>query len=206
VSEFTSGQVKQRRAEIDHKDLDLKSKEQKVEQLSVQLNQVRTNKEYAALQHEIANVKADASLLEDEVLALMELIDRDERDRRAHDAKVKEAEQAAQRAQEEVNTRSAEVDGRIQSLRGERETFQSGMERELRELYERLFQSKEGQAVVKAIPAGGDERSCSGCFIRLTSNTTNLLMAGQKMIRCHSCGRILYIDDDEREAAEAAGL
>jgi predicted nucleic acid-binding Zn-ribbon protein len=31
----------------------------------------------------------------------------------------------------------------------------------------------------------------------LTTNTVSLLMGGDKLVYCHSCGRILFLADDE---------
>ena len=72
-------------------------------------------------------------------------------------------------------------------------------------LYERLLGTKDGQAVVRATRADADNRVCSGCFMRLTSNTTSLLMGAGEVVRCHSCGRMLYIDDEPEDRADLIG-
>lgn len=66
--------------EIDSKELELKTDEEKVNKYNVQLNAIKTNKEYSALCSEIGCKKADMSLLEDEILSTMsklEVVDKE---------------------------------------------------------------------------------------------------------------------------------
>ena len=58
------------------KELDLKAKEQGIVTTNAQLMTLKTNKEYQAKLFEIENIKADKSVLEDEILKLMEESDK----------------------------------------------------------------------------------------------------------------------------------
>ncbi len=60
-----------RQKEIDRKELDLKTDEGEITKYNVQLNSIKTNKEYTALCTEIGSKKADMSILEDEILSTM---------------------------------------------------------------------------------------------------------------------------------------
>ena len=57
--------------EIDRKELDLKTDEGEISKYNVQLNSIKTNKEYTALCSEIGSKKADMSILEDVILNTM---------------------------------------------------------------------------------------------------------------------------------------
>jgi hypothetical protein len=131
-------------------------------------------------------------------------LDQQEQSRRERETHIRDAEKALHDLAEQVAKKTAELDAALAEVRAERESVVAGVDPELREFYERLFRSRDGRGIVRATPAGGDERFCSGCFIRLTSNTTSLLLLGAGLLRCPSCGRILYIDDEEPEAAEPA--
>src|SRR3989338_8624390 len=58
------------------KEIDLQEKEANVKKLQFQLFQIKTNKEYQTMQHEIEGLKADNSRLEDEILLMMEEADK----------------------------------------------------------------------------------------------------------------------------------
>src|SRR3989338_9524733 len=57
------------------KEVDLASKETTMKKYNLQLMSVKTNKEYTSLQNEIEGLKADNSVLEEEILNFMEEID-----------------------------------------------------------------------------------------------------------------------------------
>src|SRR3989338_8224598 len=57
------------------KEGDLLSKEEKTKKLQAQLYQLKTNKEYAAMEMEIKGLKADQSVLEDEILRLLDAVE-----------------------------------------------------------------------------------------------------------------------------------
>ena len=54
------------------KEGDLEAKEVNIKKYQQQLNQVKTNKEYTALQEEIGRIKADNSLIEEAILNLFD--------------------------------------------------------------------------------------------------------------------------------------
>ena len=187
-----------RRRELDRKELDLKALEEKVDKLTVQLNTAQTNREYEAFRHEIAVLKADASKIEDESLTMLESLDFTRKRQEEAKAKVKQAEAAHAAKKGEIAALQQAVDREVAELQKKREDGLVALKPTFREMYERLHAGHGGQAVVGA--RGG---ACGGCFMNLTSNTINHLMAENELIRCHSCGRILYLvrdgDEDEEE-------
>ena len=183
--------------EIDRLELDLKTQEGKIEKLNIQLNTVKTNKEYSTLQHEIAVHKADASHIEDQMLALMDEMDGFEAGRDDRRSELAARETRLREMEEHAKSESAAIDTKADALRRERAERLTGISDETKLIYERLMATRDGRAMVRATRLTGDMRSCSGCYMRLTSNSTSILMSGEILVRCNSCGRILYIDDDE---------
>ena len=55
-----------------NKEIDLETKEGVIKKYQIQLYQIKTNKEYQSLQKEIGTIKADNSVLEEEILQIME--------------------------------------------------------------------------------------------------------------------------------------
>jgi len=177
---------------VDKKELELKRVEEKIRVLQGQLNRVKTNREFTALQHEIAGFKADASLLEDESLQMLERTDIARQRIADAEATLAEAEKSCVAHREAIRARQEKVDQEIGTLLQQRSAPLAEVNRSHREMYEQLRTRSDGMAVVAA-----RNGVCQGCFMNLTSNTVNLLMGGDELIRCHSCGRILFLDDQD---------
>jgi hypothetical protein len=57
------------------KEMDLESREGSIKKFQSQLNQIKTNKEYSALEGEIARTRADNSLIEEDILKIFDQMD-----------------------------------------------------------------------------------------------------------------------------------
>ena len=168
---------------------DLGQKEQQTKKFQVQLYQVKTNKEYAALQLEISGLKADQSVLEEEILKLMEEVDRAKSQMAAERTALK-AEEAT------LNGRIAAVEQESERLKASMEQMQAGraqllpkVDSKMLSQYERILERKEGSALV---PVRGD--ACSGCNMVLPPQAINEVQMNTRLIPCESCARILYIE------------
>jgi len=53
--------------------------------------------------------------------------------------------------------------------------------------FERLFNSK-GDAAVVAL----EHEVCTGCHMKVTTQTAHRVKAGKEIVSCENCGRILY--------------
>mgnify|MGYP000483549911 CR=1 FL=1 len=182
------GRIKQLRAQIHAREVDLRTVEAEAEKLTVQLNSARTNKEYNALQQEIAARKADASRIEDDLLAMMgdvEELEADARDRERSIAQL-ERQQADEAAA--VASGTADIDGQVAKLRKARAAACAGVEPALLEEYERIAAKKGASALA---PVVGE--SCQGCFMQLPPQFVHSLRGSRKTVRCPSCSRILYM-------------
>ena len=71
---FKDSEEKLKKVELERKqkEMDLKTKEDQIKKQQGQLFQIKTNKEYAALEKEIGSAKADNSILEEEILKLFD--------------------------------------------------------------------------------------------------------------------------------------
>lgn len=177
---------------LDSREIDLKETESRIARLEVQINTVKTNKEYAALQHEILGLKANLSKLEDDILQMMDQI---ETDRVALDDITREseaAEAAAKERKEAIENALGDADARIERLARERAELTAKIPPKYLSPYERLLRKGDDRAM-----AACRGFVCEACRMSLTANTVSLLMAGDKLIFCHSCGRILYLARDE---------
>ncbi len=172
------------------KEIDLESKEGSIKKFQSQLYQIKTNKEYSALEGEIARVKADNSLIEEEILKIFDQLDAENQKiaKEKEFLKVEEVMLAEEKKKfdEEVRRLRAEVD----NLRTQRTALAEGIDKSILAKYDRILKSKDGLAVV---PVAGD--SCQGCFRILPPQVIHEIKMKKDLVFCGSCARILYLEE-----------
>jgi uncharacterized protein len=179
-----------REIEVGKKNLEVEAgaKREAIERYRSQQLQTRKNEEYTALQHEIQAAEKDIVAIEDRELALME-----EAEALAPDITAAEAEHASEqekiaKAIGALEGRAANIREKIQEMDAGRAAACEGLDEDLLESYERLFESKGGGAVVAV-----EHDVCTGCHMRVTSQTALEAKAGKGIVHCPNCGRILYL-------------
>lgn len=170
-------------------EMDLGLKEQQVKKLQVQLFQLKTNKEYSAMQKEIEGFKADKSVLEERILLLMEEIDRAKQRLGAEREQLKAREALMAARLKEIEAETQRVRSCLEQLRAARSAVTPKVEPGILSQYERILEHKEGQALV---PIRGD--ACGGCNMVLPPQLINEVQLGGRLVPCESCARILYVE------------
>ena len=161
-----------------------------IEKLSQQLNQVKSNKEYQALLHDIEGVRSDRRYEEEKILETMESIE-------LVDGQLKELDEEIGRKQErlddeesEINALIAEIDEELSDLEGQRAELAGPVPADALRTYETLLNTTKGQAL-----AAVGVHTCTGCSSHLPLNLINRLHIGESFVTCPSCNRILYERD-----------
>ena len=171
------------------KETDLAQKEQQTKKLQVQLYQIKTNKEYSALQMEIGGLKADQSVLEEEILKLMEEVDRAKAQVASERERLKTEEAALNGRLAVIGQESQRITASIEHLKAARAEIAPRVDPPALSQYERILDRKEGSALV---PVRGN--ACSGCNMVLPPQAINEVQMNTRLIPCESCTRILYIE------------
>jgi predicted nucleic acid-binding Zn-ribbon protein len=169
---------------------ELQTREAQVKKLQGQLFQVKTNKEYAAMQHEIDALKADNSLLEEAVLKTFDAIDQAGKDRKAEQAKLAEQQERLRRERERVERELEAVRAQIAKLELDRKTLTPDVPAPALSVYERILGIRDGLAMVPLVNG-----SCGGCHRRLPPQVINQVYLKAALVTCESCNRILYSDE-----------
>jgi predicted nucleic acid-binding Zn-ribbon protein len=170
-------------------ELNIRSADDELQRLEARLNQVRTNAEFDAVKLQIKSTKDERSKNEEEVLALLDQIESAKSEAAARE---REAEQATRDHQEflaNCETLRAERSGELAVAQKDRERASSGLAPDLLDLYDRLFRSREGLAVVSV-----ENLICQGCYTGITPNDEALLTAATTLVQCKFCSRIVYLD------------
>lgn len=176
--------------EIDSKELDLKTDEGEITKYNVQLNSIKTNKEYTALCSEIGSKKADMSILEDEILNTMSIFESVNEKYNKLQEDLRREEESLKDLIESVNADVKKTDIEIEEIQNDQKKYIDALDEDSLNSYNRLSNIKGGKAVVAVI-----DNMCDGCSMKITAQTLNLLMGGNELVFCQSCSRILYLEE-----------
>ena len=172
------------------KEMDLQAREANIKKLQSQLFQVKTNKEYSAMQREIDSSKADNSLLEEAILKGFDAIEEAAAARQQAHAKLTEAQGRFAAAQARIDQDSAEIQQRIAELERTRQLIVPDVPPKALTVYERILHLRDGVALVPLM-----KDTCGGCNRRLPPQVINKVYLKAELVMCESCNRILYFDD-----------
>jgi len=173
---------------------DLAAKEASVKKLQMQLYQIRTNKEYTALQHEIEGAKADNSVLEEEILKVMEQVDQQKVVLVTAKETLKGKGAELREATVVVEREIVELDAAIAHLQDQRGAVAPRVDPQLLGRYERILEKKNG---VGLVPVHVQRHACGGCHMNLPPQTINEIRLKERLIACESCARLLYYPEDD---------
>jgi predicted nucleic acid-binding Zn-ribbon protein len=153
-----------------------------------QLPEVKTNREYQAVQHEMATAQAELGAVEEKVLERMLEADTITADVKAVEAALtgQQREISAEKTaleQELVLVQKALVDATER-----RASLTAAVAPRLVALFEQVARARRGVAISLATRDG----SCSVCHVRLRPAVFQLVRQNDQIIQCESCQRILY--------------
>jgi len=153
-----------------------------------QLSAVKTNREYQAMQHEIATAQQELGAAEEKVLERMMEGD-------AIAAEIKQADAIHATRQKEVEAEkkalSTELTATEQSLKestSARAALVGELPKPLLALFEQVARVRKGVAICMATRDG----LCSVCHVRLRPPVFQQVRQNDAIVQCEVCNRILY--------------
>ncbi len=173
------------------KEIDFQEKEEQVKKLQLQLYQIKTNKEYQAMQHEIEGFKADNSRLEDEILTMMEEADNLGKELTREKELFAEAQRRLAEDRKKIEGEIATIENEIANLKLQRDELVGGIDKDVLSKYEKILTNRDGLALVPV-----KSHACQGCFINLPAQVINEIRMKDKIIICENCARMLYIEGE----------
>ncbi len=181
---------KARQVEVDRKrmELDVGTRTTSIARLKTQQYETRKNDEFQALGHEIERYEREIQQIEDQELELMEQADNLKTEIAAEEKKAGAAKESITRQLADLDTKGTTLQGRLAELTTERGEIAAKIDEDVLSRFERLFASK-GDAAIVAL----EHEVCTGCHMKVTTQTVVQVKAGKEIVSCEQCGRILYI-------------
>jgi predicted nucleic acid-binding Zn-ribbon protein len=164
-----------------------------------QLMEVKTNREYHAMQHEIDTAQGEVKRLEDQMLELMVAGDDITAALKGAEGALKTAEQQIVRDRADLDKQLEAAAATVDQLTRERGALAASVAAPTLALYEQVARGRKGVAVAVA----KDER-CSECHVRLRPQVYQHIRQNNSIIQCDSCQRVLYFIPPKAEEAAAA--
>lgn len=168
-------------------ELDVGTRTESINRLKTQQYQTRKNDEFRAIGHEIERYEGEISKIEDAELELMVQADTAKADLSAEEKKAAAVKESVARQQTDLEEKSNTLQSRLEELAKQRAELAGKIDEDLLSRFERLFESK-GDAVV--VPLEHDV--CTGCHMKVTTQTSHQVRAGKEIVSCENCGRILF--------------
>ena len=180
---------KARKVEMDRKklELDVGTRTESISRLKTQQYQTRKNDEFQAIGHEIERYENEIRKIEDEELELMIEADKLKADLGVEEKKAATVKESVARQTADLDAKSKTLESRLEELTKERAEIAGKIDEDLLGRFERLFKSK-GDAVVVPL----EHEVCTGCHMKVTTQTAHRAKAGKEIVSCENCGRILY--------------
>jgi hypothetical protein len=160
----------------------------RLEKFKDQLSAVKTNREYQAMQHEIATAQTDLGGVEEKVLERMV-----EADSLALEVKKAEASLAVQQKAIEAEKKAMaedliEEEAALAKASEARAAVVKDLDPRLMALFEQVARVRKGVAISTATRDG----LCALCHVRLRPSVFQQVRHNDAIIQCESCQRVLY--------------
>ncbi|MDR1196079.1 MAG: C4-type zinc ribbon domain-containing protein [Endomicrobium sp.] len=168
------------------KDAILDAKEKTIGKHSLELNTVKSNDTYKAMLLEIDKAKADKSVIEDEILDLMDKIEKENKIVKDSETELKEFELKIKDEIAGIESFVKKCSDDIKKIEEERELHKSKVNKNILGQYERIREGRNGQGICIV-----DGESCGGCGMVLRPQLINQAQKCQELIFCDNCSRIL---------------
>ena len=160
---------------------------EKLSKYKSQLMEVKTNREYQAMLHEIEKTKQEIEKKED--LTLVQMLALEELQERAKKAEgvLVEHKNKATKQDKLLKILSSQAQQKIEGYKKKRELLVTKIPTELNQRYDRISLVRNGVSLSEV-----KNQSCQACNVKLRPQLFNDIKTNQQIITCDSCNRILY--------------
>jgi predicted nucleic acid-binding Zn-ribbon protein len=186
---LTALKTKGQHLEMDRKklELDAGTRRESINRLKTQQYETRKNDEFRAMGNEIERYEKEIQGIEDQELELMDQAEKLKGELAIEGNKASGARESIARQMADLEQKGKTLEGQLNQLTAERTEIAGKVEEELLSRFERLFVSK-GDAAVVAL----EHEVCTGCHMKVTTQTAHRVKNGKEIVSCEQCGRILY--------------
>ncbi len=190
---IADGQAKLAQLEKERREqeLGLETAQDRLKKYQQQLNRIKTNREYDAIQTEIDVQKTSISEHEESILNIMTTSEEltETLEEYSQELETLKVQNVPKWEQLEIDLSS--IEDKLAIQQDHRKNVTVRLEGRLLVAYERIRKGKNGLAIVPI-----RKRACGGCFKTLPPQTIQEVRRTDSILICENCGRILYWDEN----------
>ena len=172
-------------------EMELMGVESRIQKYQGQLAEVKTNKEYQAMLHEIEGCREERAKLDEKILLDMEEAEKTQAAAKVHDDRLRARRQETERGKEALRQKTAGLEAEKKRLETERDGIQSGVPATLLDPFLKVSKQRKGLGLVPV-----REELCGGCHVRVMPKLIQEIRRSASLITCDSCKRFLYVYED----------
>ncbi|MFH1665689.1 MAG: C4-type zinc ribbon domain-containing protein [Candidatus Omnitrophota bacterium] len=182
--------LKNLQVEKNQKEIDMQDKEEKINKHQAQLYQIKNNKEYKALQQEIASIKADVSLIEEEIINLFDAIDGAQKRCDGEKRILEEEKRHVESEKEKLKAEEKALSAKTGEISVKRDEYSRMVEHAIMAEYEKIRENR-GRVALARI----ESECCGGCNMQLRQQVINEAQLKKNIVICGNCSRMLYVEE-----------
>jgi predicted nucleic acid-binding Zn-ribbon protein len=180
-------EVKGRQSEIKQVELEVDSHREKIQKFRSQQLQLKSNKEFKAMDDEIATVEKNIRSLEDTILGIMEKLDVAASVVKEREAALKQEDITVRQEISAIDDRGVAIKQELERVKASRDNLASEADPERLALYNRLFGNKRDKVLVPV-----ENAACGGCHMKLPPYVCHEAKKQNIPVFCDFCSRMLY--------------
>jgi predicted nucleic acid-binding Zn-ribbon protein len=173
------------------------SEDEAIRKAKTKLQSAKGSKDYTAANREMDNKRRARSEREDEVLKVLEALEKAKADLEAHASHVAKLRERVTAEEQRIGQQIAELEVEATRALDGRDQIVAQLDRTLLQRYEKVHKQR-GNAVV-SVRAG----VCQGCHMSIPPQLNNMLAARRDIQFCPRCNRIIYHEELLAETDEA---
>ncbi len=180
------------------KELELAENKDKIKKLEGRLFEIKTYREYEALQKEVTEAKKLTAEIEEEILKEMEAVENQEALLKEKENELVEKEKEYEQVISGYNGKISELKSMYETKKQEKKRVTSIVNPEILSMYERI-RMRNGVALAPA-----RNEICTGCNMNIPPQLFNEVLTSSRMIQCPNCHRILYCEETTENGIQTA--
>ena len=162
------------------------------EQSEQQMDLIKTQREYEALDKEIKDATEKEQNLRKDLQEQQKLLEEMQENLEKEETLIQRQEEEVKSEQSRIKHETKEKAKDLVKLEKEESKITPGLDEEILFKFERIIRSKAGIGIVPTV-----DEVCTGCHMILTPEFINEVRRGQEIHFCPYCSRILYFEDAE---------
>ena len=191
--------LKDAKAHNKNREVQLQSIEGRIDDLKIKRNSAKKQAEYDGFTNQIAHDQAAKAKVEDEILQNFDAIEAQSTELARLEAEAKQLADEVTKLRTDLDSERASQEAKLRELEAAITSAEEIIPADQRDQYRRVVKQRgaDAMAAVEMEDKRRDVGACSGCYVSVTTQMLNELHHAQQLVFCKTCGRILYVVEDE---------